>query len=93
MVADSHQPAAEHQGTLAETLVDIAGHLSFGPPKTRAVRSVPIPRFVAEDLALSASTNVAMTVLQFLCSLVDPDCRTTCTADAESLVDRSCSPG
>ena len=30
---------------VAETLVDIAGHISFGPPKTKAaVRSVPLPR-------------------------------------------------
>ena len=29
---------------VAETLVDIGGHISFGPPKTRAaVRSVPLP--------------------------------------------------
>jgi integrase len=51
---------------IAETLVDIGGHISFGPPKTKAaVRSVPIPRFVAEDLARSASTNVATDRLVF----------------------------
>ena len=37
-----------------ETLVDIAGQISFGPPKTKAaVRSVPLPRFVADELAHS----------------------------------------
>jgi integrase len=45
---------------IAETLVDIGGHISFGPPKTKAaVRSVPVPRFVADELSRLASTNVA----------------------------------
>jgi len=40
---------------VAETLVDIGGHLSFGPPKTKAaVRSVPLPLFVAEELSCLA---------------------------------------
>ena len=51
---------------VAETLVDISGHISFGPPKTRAaVRSVPLPRFVTDDLARLASTNVATDRLVF----------------------------
>lgn len=44
---------------VAETLVDINGHLSFGPPKTRAaVRSVPLPRAVCDELACTATPNV-----------------------------------
>ncbi|MGH9271216.1 MAG: site-specific integrase [Ilumatobacteraceae bacterium] len=41
-----------HRIRVAETLVDIGGYLSFGPPKTKAaVRSVPLPAFVAEELS------------------------------------------
>ena len=37
---------------VAETVVEIAGHFHFGPPKTRAGRrSVPIPSFVVDELA------------------------------------------
>ena len=37
---------------VAETLVDLAGQISFGPPKTQAaVRTVGIPSFVAEAMA------------------------------------------
>jgi integrase len=37
---------------VAEVLVEVNGHHHFGPPKTRAGRrGVPLPRFVAEDLA------------------------------------------
>jgi len=44
---------------IAENLVDIGGHISFGPPKTKAaVRSVPVPRFVADELSRLAPTNV-----------------------------------
>ncbi len=44
---------------VAETLVDIAGHITFGPPKTKAaVRSLPIPRFVSDELARLAIPNV-----------------------------------
>lgn len=51
---------------VAETLVDIAGHLSFGPPKTKAaVRSVPLPRFVADELAGLATANVDAEQLVF----------------------------
>ena len=36
-----------------ETLVEVGGHLSFGPPKTRASRrSVVVPRFLAERISL-----------------------------------------
>lgn len=36
---------------VVETLVNVGGHLSFGPPKTRASRrSVPMPRVVAQAL-------------------------------------------
>ena len=51
---------------IAETLVDIAGQISFGPPKTKAaVRSVPLPRFVADELAQLATANVAADRLVF----------------------------
>jgi integrase len=41
---------------VAETLVDIGGTISFGPPKTRAaVRSVPLPAFVCEEISRLAS--------------------------------------
>jgi integrase len=51
---------------VAETLVDIAGHIDFGPPKTKAaVRSVPLPRFVADELAQLATANVAPDRLVF----------------------------
>jgi integrase len=37
---------------VAETAVEVAGHFHFGPPKTRAGRrSVPLPRFVVDELA------------------------------------------
>jgi len=36
---------------VAEILVDVRGHLMFGPPKTKAAhRSVPIPRVVVDAL-------------------------------------------
>jgi integrase len=38
--------------TVMETLTDLAGQLSFGPPKTRAaLRTVTVPGFVIEELA------------------------------------------
>lgn len=41
---------------VAETLVNIGGTISFGPPKTRAaIRSVALPSFVCEELSLLAS--------------------------------------
>ena len=40
------------QVTVIETLTDLAGQLSFGPPKTRAaLRTVTVPSFVAEELS------------------------------------------
>jgi integrase len=37
---------------VAEIAVEVKGHLIFGPPKTRAgQRKVPLPRFVADELA------------------------------------------
>ena len=40
------------QVVVAETLVDLAGHVSFGPPKTKAaLRTVGIPSFVVEELS------------------------------------------
>jgi len=44
------------QLTVAETLTDLAGQISFGPPKTKAaVRTVGLPTFVADELAQLAS--------------------------------------
>ena len=38
--------------TVAETLTDLAGTVSFGPPKTKAaVRTVGVPSFVADELS------------------------------------------
>ena len=43
---------------VAEALVDIEGHIHFGPPKTKAaVRSVPLPRFVCDELSTLASPS------------------------------------
>jgi integrase len=51
---------------VAETLLDIAGHLSFGPPKTKAaVRSVPLPAFVCEELSRLATPGIAPETLVF----------------------------
>ena len=44
---------------VAETLLDIEGHVSFGPPKTRAaVRTVPLPSFVCEALSRVADRGI-----------------------------------
>jgi integrase len=51
---------------VAETLVDIEGHIHFGPPKTKAaVRSVPLPRFVCEELSRLAAPGVEPDALVF----------------------------
>jgi len=45
---------------IAEICVEVRGHLTFGPPKTRAGRRmVTLPRFVAEALAHHLATFVA----------------------------------
>jgi integrase len=42
---------------IAETVVDVGGHLHFGPPKTRAGnRTVPLPRVAAEPLGEHLAT-------------------------------------
>ena len=42
---------------VAETVVDVGGHLHFGPPKTRAGnRMVPLPRVAAEPLGEHLAT-------------------------------------
>ena len=39
---------------IAETLVSIGGHITFGPPKTKAaVRTVPLPSFMAGNTSVS----------------------------------------
>jgi integrase len=43
--------------TIAETVVDVGGHLHFGPPKTKAgCRIVPLPRVAAEPLTAHLQT-------------------------------------
>jgi integrase len=43
--------------SISETVVDVGGHLHFGPPKTRAgTRIVPLPRVAAEPLAEHLTT-------------------------------------
>ena len=45
------------QVAIAETVVDVGGHLHFGPPKTRAGhRSVPLPRVASEPLGEHPAT-------------------------------------
>ena len=44
---------------IVETVVEVAGHFHFGPPKTRAGRrSVPLPPFVVDELAAHVA-NIA----------------------------------
>ena len=44
---------------IAETLVSIGGHINFGPPKTKAaVRTVPLPSFVCDELSRRAAPPV-----------------------------------
>ncbi len=45
------------QVAIAETVVDVEGHLHFGPPKTRAGhRTVPLPRVASEPLGQHLTT-------------------------------------
>jgi integrase len=37
---------------IAEAVTEVRGHLTWGTPKGHQQRSVPIPRFIADDLAL-----------------------------------------
>jgi integrase len=47
-----HVDMLRRQVTVAKTLTDLAGRLSFGPPKTRAaLRMVTVPGFVVEELS------------------------------------------
>ena len=40
---------------IAETPVSIGGHISIGPPKTKAaVRTVPLPSFVGDEISRRA---------------------------------------
>ena len=51
---------------VAETLVDIEGHIHFGPPKTNAaVRSVPIATFLCEELSRLATPDTSPDSLVF----------------------------
>ena len=54
------------QVTVTETLTDLAGRISFGPPKTKAaVRVVAVPRFVANELSTLAAAPVGADELVF----------------------------
>jgi integrase len=54
------------QVTVTETLTDLAGQLSFGPPKTRAsLRTVSLPSFVTEELSLTVDSVPAARTLVF----------------------------
>lgn len=54
---------ANQRVRITETLVDLNGHLSFGPPKTRAsVRNVSLPRFVLDSLDLTAKASDALVI-------------------------------
>jgi integrase len=47
-----HVDTLRRRVTVVETLTDLAGHISFGPPKTRAaLRTISVPAFVIEELA------------------------------------------
>lgn len=43
---------------VAESLVDVGGHLTFGPPKSGKSRAVPIPTSLAGDLRRHLAANV-----------------------------------
>lgn len=52
--------------TVAETLTDLNGAISFGPPKTKAsIRTVAVPGFVAEELSRLAVAPVDKNALVF----------------------------
>ncbi|MGH8903089.1 MAG: tyrosine-type recombinase/integrase [Egibacteraceae bacterium] len=55
----SHVDLLRGRVTVAETLVDVDGVLSFGPPKTKnSRRTVPLPRRVVAELGKHMSTYV-----------------------------------
>jgi integrase len=54
------------QVTVTETLTDLAGQLSFGPPKTRASpRAVTVPTFVTEELSCTVDSVPDVRTLVF----------------------------
>lgn len=46
---------ARRRLTIAESVTEVGGRAVFGTPKTHQVRSVPVPRFLVEDLAASTA--------------------------------------
>lgn len=47
-----HVDMLRRRVTVVETLTDLAGHISFRPPKTRAaLRTISVPAFVIDELA------------------------------------------
>ncbi|MFT3851948.1 MAG: site-specific integrase [Ilumatobacteraceae bacterium] len=51
---------------VTSTLTDLAGHLSFGPPKTKAsVRMVTLPRFVIDELTANTPGTPSPDALVF----------------------------
>jgi integrase len=62
-----HVDLLRRQVTVIETLSDLAGSISFGPPKTKAaIRTVTVPAFVADELSLVAVAPVESGQLVFL---------------------------
>jgi integrase len=61
-----HVDLLRRQVTVIETLSDLAGAISFGPPKTKAaIRTVTVPGFVAGELSLVAVAPVESGQLVF----------------------------
>lgn len=51
---------------VSEILIDLRGHVSFGPPKTKAsIRTVTLPRFVCDELARIAPAGTEPDTLVF----------------------------
>lgn len=70
------------QVSVTETLTDLAGQMSFGPPKTRAsLLTVSLPSFVTEELSLTTADWVRTERRRHQ----RPNCRSRVTRIAASL--------
>jgi integrase len=62
-----HVNLLRREVTVAETLTDLAGTVSFGPPKTKAaLRTVGVPSFVADEMAMLPTAPAAADDLVFV---------------------------
>ena len=53
-----HVDMLRRKVTVAETLTDLVGQMSFGPPKTRAsLRTVTVPTFVADEFSYTVDSS------------------------------------